>query len=126
MEPSTLEAIRAGRVEKGEALAVARVAAIEGVKRTASLIPLCHPIPIDSVDVDIDPDETLPGLRIRVRVSSEWRTGVEMEAMTGVSVGLLAVYDMCKALDRGMELGPVRLLEKHGGRSGSWTASTHD
>lgn len=126
MEPSTLEAIQAGRVEKGEALAVARVAAIEGVKRTASLIPLCHPIPIDSVDVDIDPDETLPGLRIRVQVSSEWRTGVEMEAMTGVSVGLLAVYDMCKALDRGMELGPVRLLEKHGGRSGSWTASTHD
>lgn len=124
MEPTTLEAILAGRVEKGEAIAVARIAAIEGVKRTASLIPLCHPIPIDGVEVDIDPDESLPGLRVRVRVSAEWRTGVEMEAMTGVSVGLLALYDMCKALDRGMELGPVRLLEKHGGRSGSWTAST--
>lgn len=123
MEGETLAAILAGQVEKGEALAVARVAAIEGVKRTASLIPLCHPIPIDGVEVDIDPIETLPGLQVRVTVSAEWRTGVEMEAMTGVAIGLLALYDMCKALDRGMELGPVRLLEKHGGRSGSWTAS---
>jgi cyclic pyranopterin phosphate synthase len=123
MEVETLSAILAGEVEKGEALAVARVAAIEGVKRTASLIPLCHPIPIDGIDVDIDPIDTLPGLRVRVTVSAEWRTGVEMEAMTGVAIGLLALYDMCKALDRGMELGPVRLLEKHGGRSGSWTAS---
>ncbi len=126
MNAATLTAIRAGQVEKGEALAVARVAAIEGVKRTASLIPLCHPIPIDGVEVDIDPDEALPGLKVRVTVSAEWRTGVEMEAMTGVAIGLLALYDMCKALDRGMELGPVRLLEKHGGRSGSWTASEHE
>lgn len=123
MEAGTLAAIQAGQVEKGEALAVARVAAIEGVKKTASLIPLCHPIPIDGVKVDIDPIETPPGLRLRVTVSAEWRTGVEMEAMTGVAIGLLALYDMCKALDRGMELGPIRLLEKHGGRSGSWTAS---
>ena len=123
MQAGTLEAIRAGQVEKGEALAVARVAAIEGVKRTASLIPLCHPIPIDGVEVDIDFDETLPGLRVRISVSAEYRTGVEMEAMTGVAIGLLTVYDMCKALDRGMEIGPVRLVEKHGGRSGSWTAS---
>ncbi|MDH3734536.1 MAG: cyclic pyranopterin monophosphate synthase MoaC [Gemmatimonadota bacterium] len=126
MQAETLAAILAGRVEKGEALAVARVAAIEGVKRTSSLIPLCHPIPIDGVDVDIDPDETLPGLKVQVRVSAEWRTGVEMEAMTGVAIGLLALYDMCKALDRGMEIGSVRLLEKHGGRSGTWTASRQD
>ncbi|MFV1985851.1 MAG: cyclic pyranopterin monophosphate synthase MoaC [Gemmatimonadota bacterium] len=126
MEVATLAAIQAGQVEKGEVLAVARIAAIEGVKRTASLIPLCHPIPIDGVEVDIEAVETLPGLRVRVTVSAEWRTGVEMEAMTGVAIGLLALYDMCKALDRGMELGPVRLLEKHGGRSGSWTVSEHD
>jgi len=123
MEPGTLTAIMAGQVEKGEAFAVARVAAIEGVKRTASLIPLCHPIAIDRVEVDIDPLEGLPGVRMRVTVSAEWRTGVEMEAMTGVAIGLLALYDMCKALDRGMAVGPVCLLEKHGGRSGSWTAS---
>jgi len=123
MGPDTLSAILAGQVEKGEALAVARVAAIEGVKKTASLIPLCHPIAIDRVEVDIDPVEDLSGLRVRVTVSAEWRTGVEMEAMTGVTIGLLTLYDMCKALDRGMALGPVCLLEKHGGRSGSWTAS---
>jgi len=126
MKTATLAAIQAGQVEKGEVLAVARIAAIEGVKSTASLIPLCHPIPIDGVEVDIEAVETLPGLRVRVTVSAEWRTGVEMEAMTGVTIGLLALYDMCKALDRGMELGPVRLLEKHGGRSGSWTVSEHD
>jgi len=123
MEPATLEAILAGQVEKGEALAVARVAAIEGAKRTASMIPLCHTIPIDRIEVEIDPRPSLPGLRMRVTVSAWWRTGVEMEAMTGVALGLLALYDMCKALDRGMALGPVCLLEKHGGRSGSWTAS---
>lgn len=123
MRPETLSAILAGQVEKGEALAVARIAAIEGVKRTASLIPLCHPVPIDGVEVDIDPIEALPGLGVRVSVSAEWRTGVEMEALTGVSIALLALYDMCKAIDRGMELGPVRLLEKHGGRSGSWVAA---
>jgi cyclic pyranopterin phosphate synthase len=123
MLPGTLSAIQSGQVEKGEALAVARIAAIQGVKKTASLIPLCHPVPIDGVEVDIDPIETLPGLRVRVSVTAEWRTGVEMEALTGVSVALLTLYDMCKAIDRGMELGPVRLLEKHGGRSGSWVAA---
>lgn len=123
MMPDTLAAIRAGHVEKGEALAVARIAAIAGVKKTAALIPLCHPVPIDGVEVDIDPIETLPGLRVRVSVTAEWRTGVEMEALTGVSVALLTLFDMCKAIDRGMELGPVRLLEKHGGRSGSWVAA---
>jgi cyclic pyranopterin phosphate synthase len=122
MRRATVAAIRQGEIEKGEALAVARVAAIEGVKRTASLIPLCHPLPIDSIDVTIELVESLPGARVEVRVSAEWRTGVEMEALTGVMMGLLTLYDMCKAVDRGMELGPARLLEKRGGRSGSWSA----
>ena len=122
MARSTLETVREGNVEKGEALAVARIAAIQGAKAASSLIPLCHPIPLDSVEVEIEVDEALPGYRFRVRASAEWRTGVEMEALSGVSAGLLALYDMCKALDRGMTLGPIRLLEKHGGRSGSWVA----
>lgn len=122
MSPDTLEAVRAGRVEKGEALAVARIAAIQGAKRASDLIPLCHPIPIDAVDVRIEAAEELPGYRVTVRVSAEWRTGVEMEALTGVGTALLTLYDMCKGMDRGMELGPVRLLEKRGGRSGTWQA----
>ena len=120
MQPKTLAAIRAGQVEKGEALAVARVAAIEGAKAASSLIPLCHPIPLDGVDVEIEAVETLPGYRLRVRASAEWRTGVEMEALSGVVAGLLSLYDMCKVMDRGMTLGPIQLREKHGGRSGSW------
>ncbi|MCG8467561.1 MAG: cyclic pyranopterin monophosphate synthase MoaC [Gemmatimonadetes bacterium] len=126
MMPATLEAIRGGEVEKGEALAVARLAAIQGAKEAGRMIPLCHPIPLAAVDVDLIADETLPGYRVRVRASAEWRTGVEMEALSGVSAGLLAMYDMCKAADRGMTLGPIRLLEKHGGRSGSWVASDGD
>lgn len=122
MTRETLDAVEEGRVEKGEALAVARIAAIQGAKRTATLIPLCHPVPIDAVDVDIAPMEEPAGYRVTVRVSAEWRTGVEMEALTGVGTALLTLYDMCKAMDRGMEIGPVRLLEKRGGRSGSWQA----
>lgn len=122
MRRATLEAIRGGKIEKGEAIAVARLAAIQGAKAAAAIVPLCHPIPLDAVDVDIEPDETLPGYRLGVRASAEWRTGVEMEAMAGVAAGLLALYDMCKAIDRGMSLGPIRLLEKRGGRSGTWTA----
>ena len=122
MRRATLEAIRGGEVEKGEAIAVARLAAIQGAKAAAAIVPLCHPIPLDAVDVDIEPDETLPGYRLGVRASAEWRTGVEMEAMAGVAAGLLALYDMCKAIDRGMSLGPIRLIEKRGGRSGTWTA----
>lgn len=120
MKAATFEAVQAGRIEKGEALAVARVAAIQGAKRTASLIPLCHPLPIDAVDVDIQDLPDLPGYRVRVSVSAEWRTGVEMEALTGVGTALLTLYDMCKALDRGMEVGPIRLSSKRGGRSGDW------
>ena len=124
MRRATLEAIRGGEIEKGEAIAVARLAAIQGAKAAAAIVPLCHPIPLDAVDVDIEPDETLPGYRLGVRASAEWRTGVEMEAMAGVAAGLLALYDMCKVIDRGMSLGPIRLIEKRGGRSGTWTAES--
>ncbi len=123
MRPETLEAILAGEVEKGEALAVARIAAIQAAKRTPELVPLCHPVPLDRIDVDIEARPDLPGLRLMVRASAEWRTGVEMEALTGVAAGLLAVYDMCKARDRGMRIGPISLLEKSGGASGEWVAA---
>ncbi|WP_419949501.1 cyclic pyranopterin monophosphate synthase MoaC [Candidatus Palauibacter sp.] len=122
MRRETLEAIRRGEIEKGEALAVARLAAIQGAKAASALVPLCHPIPLDAVDVDLEAVEALPGYRLTVRASAEWRTGVEMEALAGVAAGLLALYDMCKAIDRGMTLGPIRLLEKRGGRSGAWAA----
>ncbi|MDX1577402.1 MAG: cyclic pyranopterin monophosphate synthase MoaC [Gemmatimonadota bacterium] len=126
MTRTAFEAIRAGDVKKGEALAVARIAAIGGAKATSHLIPLCHPVALDAIDVDIEPVERWPGYRLTVGVSAEGRTGVEMEALSGVSAGLLALYDMCKALDRGMTLGPVRLLEKRGGRSGDWRAGADD
>lgn len=124
MEPATLEAVRADEVEKGDVLTVARLAAIGGAKRTAELIPLCHPLPLDAVDVEVEPEPDLPGLRIRVSATTEARTGVEMEALTAVAVGLLAVYDMCKGIDRGMTVEGVRLLEKSGGRTGRWTRET--
>lgn len=120
MERETLATILAGDSEKGNVLAVARVAAIGGAKRTADLVPLCHPLPLDAVDVELEADEALPGLRMAVRATARARTGVEMEALCGVAAGLLAVYDMCKGIDRGMQIGPIRLLEKQGGASGSW------
>ena len=113
------DAIRAtGSVAKGNVLETARIAGILAAKRTAELIPLCHPIPLDSISVDAD----LLGTRVRIvaRVASEGRTGVEMEAMTAASVASLTVYDMVKSAAKGVSIGPVRLLEKHGGRSGSW------
>ncbi len=120
MRRETLDALLAGQMEKGDALAVARLAAIGGAKRTADLVPLCHPLPLEAIDVEVRPEAALPGVRVRVRTSAEARTGVEMEALTAVAAGLLAVYDMCKAIDRGMEIGPLRLLEKSGGVSGDW------
>lgn len=120
MRPETLEAIRDQEISKGDVLTVARLAAVGGAKRTADLVPLCHPLPLDAVDVEIEEAPDLPGLRLRVAVSTEARTGVEMEALCAASVGLLAVYDMCKGRDRGMTLEAVRLLEKRGGRSGAW------
>ena len=120
MRAETLEALMAGEMEKGDALAVARLAAIGGAKRTAELVPLCHPLPLDAIEVELEPMPAVPGVRIRASASAEARTGVEMEALTAVAAGLLALYDMCKGLDRGMEIGPVRLLEKSGGASGTW------
>jgi cyclic pyranopterin phosphate synthase len=120
MSAETLRAIRDRDVPKGDVLAVARIAAIGGAKRTADLIPLCHPLPIHGVTVDIAAEEDPPAIRIRVEARTEARTGIEMEALCAVSAGLLAVYDMCKGRDRAMELDAIRLLEKDGGRSGSW------
>ncbi len=121
MRPATLEAILGGAIEKGEALAVARLAAIAGAKRTSEWIPLCHPIPLDGVEVDLAPDPKLPGIRVTVAATAEARTGVEMEALTAVSVAALTLYDMCKALHRGIRITDVSLVHKSGGRSGEWT-----
>lgn len=122
MTRSTLDAIRDGDVPKGDVLAVARLAAIGGAKRTAETIPLCHPLPLTSLEVEIafESGDGDPGLRLTVEATVEARTGVEMEALCGVSAGLLAVYDMCKALDRAMQIDEVRLVAKQGGRSGPW------
>lgn len=120
MAPETLDAIRAGNAAKGDVIATARIAGIMGAKRTHELIPLCHPLPISGVTVDIEADPDLPGLRVSARVKVTGRTGVEMEALTAVSVACLTIYDMAKALDRGMVIGTIRLVEKSGGRSGDW------
>lgn len=120
--PATLALIREGRAGKGDVLAVARVAAIQGAKRTSELIPLCHPIAITRIAVDFSLDEQSHAVDCTARVETHGATGVEMEALTAVQVGLLTIYDMCKAVDRGMVIEDVRLLEKHGGKSGSWTA----
>ena len=121
MDPATLAALRDGRTPKGDPLQVARIAGIQAGKRTSELIPLCHPLPLTSVDVELSIDPELPGVRAVGTARVTGQTGVEMEALTAVSVALLTVYDMLKAIDRGMELGAVRLLEKRGGRSGSWS-----
>ncbi len=119
MKPATLGAITGGRVTKGDVLATARIAGILAAKRTHELIPLCHALPLDSVGIEFEarPPRTL-GIRSTARVSA--RTGVEMEALVAASVAALTIYDMCKAIDRGMTIGPVRLIEKSGGRSGTW------
>jgi cyclic pyranopterin monophosphate synthase len=122
MAPETLAAIVEGSTAKGNVLLVAQLAGITGAKRTADLIPLCHPLPLTSVEVSLEPDPALPGLRARATTRVDARTGVEMEALTAVACALLTVYDMCKAMDRGMVIGEVRLLRKEGGRSGAWQA----
>ncbi len=122
MAPATLAALRAGRTPKGDPLVVAQIAGIQGAKRTSDLIPLCHPLPLTSVAVELTIDEHLPGIRARATVGVRSRTGVEMEALMAVSVSLLSAYDMLKAVDRGMEIRGVRLLRKEGGRSGKWEA----
>jgi len=120
MQPATLSRIRANAVAKGDVLAVARVAAIQAAKRCDELIPLCHSLPLDGVDVEFDLVDGLPGVRIRATARVTARTGVEMEALTAASVAALTIYDMCKAVDRGMEIGQLHLLRKEGGRSGTW------
>jgi cyclic pyranopterin phosphate synthase len=117
--PATLRALREGRLEKGDALAVARLAGIQGAKQAADLIPLCHPVRLHAVRVDVEPAPPA-SVRVRAEVTACDRTGVEMEALTAVCAALLAVYDMVKGIDRGAEIGSVRLLEKTGGRSGAW------
>ncbi|RME06053.1 MAG: cyclic pyranopterin monophosphate synthase MoaC [Anaerolineae bacterium] len=118
MRPETLALIREGALKKGDVLAVAQIAGVMAAKRTAELIPLCHPLAINQVVVDIHPDETLPGVRITATVKTSGKTGVEMEALTAVSVAALTVYDMAKAAEKTMRITNVRLVEKHGGRSG--------
>ena len=123
MERETLEAIRANALAKGDALGVARLAGIMAAKRTAELIPLCHPIALSDIRVDITIDESLPGLRVEATAKTAGRTGVEMEAIVAVSVSLVTVYDMAKAVDRSMVIGEIFLAEKVGGRSGHWQRS---
>lgn len=120
MLPETLALIRAGALKKGDALAVAQVAGIQAAKRTAELIPFCHPLPLDHLAVDFELDESLPGVRIRTTVTSTGKTGVEMEALTAVSVAALTIYDMAKAAEKGMRIGNVRLVMKTGGKSGDY------
>lgn len=122
MSPATLDLVRQGRAGKGDVLGTARLAGIMAAKRTADLIPLCHPLPLTSVKLDLEPDESLPGIRITAAVRTTGRTGVEMEALTAAAVAALTVYDMLKAAEKGMVIGALRLIEKEGGKSGSYKA----
>jgi cyclic pyranopterin phosphate synthase len=122
MRPETLAIVRSGTAKKGDVLGVARIAAIQAAKKTSELIPLCHPVPLTSVAIEFAIDEAGSRVECRAQVECTARTGVEMEALTAVQVGLLTIYDMCKAVDRGMTMESIRLLEKHGGKSGDWVA----
>jgi len=124
MRPETLALVEAGDAKKGDVLGVARLAGIMGAKKTADLVPLCHPLPVTKVSVDLVPDATLPGVRITATVKTTGQTGVEMEALTAVSVAALTVYDMLKAAEKGMEIGGLRLVLKEGGKSGRYEADT--
>lgn len=120
MQPGTLDRIVAGAHAKGDVLGIARIAGIMGAKRTAELIPLCHPLALTRVSVDLEPQPEHNAVRCQATVETQGRTGVEMEALTAVQVALLTIYDMCKAVDRGMTMTEIRLLEKSGGKSGAW------
>ena len=124
MQPATLAAIAAGSAKKGDVIGVARIAAIQAAKRTAELIPLCHPLPLTHVAVEFTLDHATSAVHCVVQAETLGRTGVEMEALTAVQVALLTVYDMVKAIDRGMVMTDVRVLEKHGGKSGSWSSDS--
>ncbi|MFC6638437.1 cyclic pyranopterin monophosphate synthase MoaC [Sulfitobacter sp. JBTF-M27] len=123
MQRETYDIICEGRAKKGDVLGVARLAGIMGAKRTSDLIPLCHPLPITKVSVDLEPDADLPGIRITATVKTTGQTGVEMEALTAASVAALTVYDMAKAVDKGMEIGGLRVVLKDGGKSGRYEAT---
>jgi len=123
MAPQTFEIMSEGRAKKGDVLGVARLAGIMGAKRTAELIPLCHPLPIAKVALELTPDADLPGLRITATVKTTGRTGVEMEALSAVSTAALTVYDMLKAVDRAMQIGGIRVTLKDGGKSGRYEAT---
>jgi cyclic pyranopterin phosphate synthase len=123
MGASTLRTILAGDAKKGDVIGAARIAGIMAAKKTADLIPLCHPVALTKVSVGIAPDEALPGLAVRAEARCVGQTGVEMEALTAVSVACLTIYDMAKAIDRGMSIEAIRLIEKRGGKSGEWRAT---
>ena len=122
MKPETLALVMSGTAKKGDVIGIARIAAIMASKRTSDLVPRCHPLPITRVAVDFEIDEAAKSVHCRAQVETIGKTGVEMEALTAVQVGLLTMYDMCKAADRGRVMTNVRVLEKHGGKSGDWTA----
>ena len=123
MQPATLALVLSGTAKKGDVLGIARIAAIMGAKKTSELVPLCHPLAITKVAVDFEVDQAASCVHCRAQVDTIGKTGVEMEALTAAQVGLLTIYDMCKAVDRGMVMGGIRVLEKHGGKSGDWTAA---
>jgi cyclic pyranopterin monophosphate synthase len=120
MLPATLDLIKQGNHKKGDVLGIARIAGIMAAKKTADLIPLCHPIALTHVDIQLTTDDRLPGVHCQARVECSGVTGVEMEALTAVQISLLTIYDMCKAVDRGMHMEQIQLLKKAGGKSGDW------
>jgi cyclic pyranopterin phosphate synthase len=126
MAPETLDRISEGTLPKGDVLATARLAGIQAAKRTAEWIPLCHSLPLDAVEIELIPDPGGSRVVIQARAQAHWRTGVEMEALVAVSAAGLTIYDMCKAIDRGMTLGEVQLVSKSGGKSGEWTRPADD
>lgn len=124
MKLETLELIRQGDMKKGDVIGVARIAGIMAAKQTSNLIPLCHPLMLTKIAVDIEEDASLPGLRVQSTVRLSGKTGVEMEALTACSVACLTIYDMAKAADKGMEIGGIKLIKKTGGKSGEWTSDS--
>jgi cyclic pyranopterin phosphate synthase len=126
MLPATFALVAGGQAKKGDVIGIARIAAIQAAKRTSDLIPLCHPLPLTHVAVDFELDAATSSVRCSVQAETRGRTGVEMEALTAVQVGLLTIYDMCKAVDRGMVMGDIRLTEKRGGKSGHWVAGANE
>ncbi|MEL6937821.1 MAG: cyclic pyranopterin monophosphate synthase MoaC [Cyanobacteria bacterium J06598_1] len=124
MSVDTLSAIQAGNAPKGDVIGTARLAGIMAAKQTANLIPLCHPLPLKKIEVTIEPDTALPGYRIQALVKTKSETGVEMEALTAVSIAALTLYDMAKALEKGMQISDIQLVEKIGGKSGHWQKPT--